>query len=146
MVLALGLLLSGCAMGGPSTGGEQADLVNAAWSELGPKTSSENIQNWDVEALRRVKGREVADQFQGEIAPGCWKGPTPQPNAAIRPGTDYWFLHMQPKPATAQPWPYEGTPPATAPPGIPEPFLRDAMFLFDLKGHIVARKYMCVIY
>jgi hypothetical protein len=52
---------------------------------------------------------------------------------------------MQPLPATAQPVPTEFYSP-TAPPFVPEAFTKEARFLIDMGGDVVARKIGCVIY
>ena len=65
------------------------------------------------------------------------------PNGEIKPEGDYWFVGMSPKSATPLPRP---TLSPTAPPFIPEPFLRQALFLIDMDGNVVARKLFCVIY
>jgi hypothetical protein len=93
--------------------------------------------------VEHVQGRDVADQFAGEPAPGCWKGPAPVPNGEIQPAASYWNVEMSPLPATPLAGP---TLSPTAPPTIPEPFLRRALFLLDADGSVVARKLYCVVY
>lgn len=127
--------------GGGLLTGQQA--VNVAWEALAPNTSSGDRANWQVVEVRQVKGRDVARQFAGEPAPGCWQGSTPRPNGAIIAGADYWYVEWVPKPATPLP---TATISPTAPPFIPEPFLRQALFLIDLEGKVVARKLSCPIY
>lgn len=125
-----------------STLDEQAvqDLV---WGALAPNTSSGDRANWQATVVEQVKGRDVADEFKGEAWLGCWKGPTPAPNSAVQAGADYWYVEMRPKAATPLP---EPTISPTAPPFVPEPFLRQALFLIDQDGTVVARKLFCVIY
>jgi hypothetical protein len=134
------VILAAC--GGSASLTEQ-QAVDAAWDVLAPNTSSGDRANWQVVDVRQVKGRDVADEFAGEPSLGCWKGPTPMPNGAIQPNGDYWYVEMSPKPATPLPRP---TISPTAPPSIPEPFLRQALFLLDTGGKVVARKLYCVIY
>ena len=94
---------------------------------------------------RLAKGNNVVKRFEGDPAPGCWTGPKPAENKSINPIQEYWFVNIKPKPAT--PIPFFDTPSPTAPPLIPEPFLRDSYFLADKEsGEIVARKLICVIY
>jgi hypothetical protein len=124
--------------------GEQ-QVVDAAWEALKPNTSSHDRTNWSVVEADEVTGSQVAAQFEGEAALGCWKGPTPVPNQLIRDSGSYWYVQMAPHPVTRDPR-YTPISP-TAPPPIPEPFLREARFLIDAQdGSIVARKLFCVIY
>jgi hypothetical protein len=152
MLVALCLVLPAC--GGPVASPTQPPAQDAAsltrqqaqdavWQALAPNTSSGDRANWQVVEVRQVKGRDVAEEFAGEPSLGCWKGPTPTPNGEIQPGGDYWYVEMSPKPATPLPG---ATISPTAPPFIPEPFLRQALFLIDLEGNVVARKLLCVIY
>jgi len=123
----------------------EGQVIDTAWKALKPNTSSGNFSNWDVEKIIVVKGSDVADLFEGEPAPGCWKGPEPPQNELITPSKTYCFVQMVPKPAT--PFPVGRTPSPTEPPFIPEPFLREAFFLIDIEsGNILASKLHCVIY
>lgn len=129
----------------PSGGVGEQQAVDVAWTTLEPNTSSRNRANWEVVAVRRVTGQEVAQEFEGEVAPGCWKGPTPPANSPIDPAGDYWYVEMRPLPATSVPQNRPVSP--TEPPAIPEPFVRGARFLVDVaSGQVVARKLHCVIY
>jgi hypothetical protein len=132
------------ACGGPAESVDKETVLDRVWEALEPNTSSSDRANWEAVDVRQVQGREVAAQFEGKVAAGCWKGPTPQPNATISASGDYWFVEMVPRPATALPG---GEASPTAPPRIPEPFLRQAFFLVDpADGRIVARRLFCVIY
>lgn len=123
----------------------ERQIVDAVWSSLEPNTSSRDRANWEAVEVRPVTGREVVEQFEGDPAPGCWKGPTPTPNETIRPSGAYWFVTMKPRPAT--PVPQERTISPTEPPAVPEPFMHQALFLVDsTTGRVVARKLFCVIY
>jgi hypothetical protein len=139
----LALVLAACCTGYPEPVIDGTVVPDITWDALAPNTSSSDRANWEVTAAEVVKGRDVADEFEGEAWLGCWKGPTPVPNGEIKAGTDYWYVEMQPKPAT--PLPGSNLSP-TAPPSIPEPFLRQALFLLDFDGKVVARKLFCVIY
>ena len=120
-------------------------MLDFVWDALEPNTSSHDRTNWDVVEVSQVMGEQVVERFEGEAAPGCWAGPEPPENDDIKSGQTYWYVQMKPKPAT--PVPQQGTPSPTAPPIIPEPFLRDAYFLVDSQsGAIVARRLICVIY
>lgn len=129
----------------PDNSQSEQQIVDIAWDALAPNTSSHSLSNWEVVEVRRVTGQEVAAQFEGKPAPGCWQGPTPPANRKINLSGTYWFVEMKPQPAT--PLPREGTISPTAPPAIPEPFLRQALFLINVDGHqITARRLFCVIY
>jgi hypothetical protein len=137
------VLLSGCASDAESVSEQQA--VDRAWQALEPNTSSEDRTKWRVVAAHEVTGSQVAAEFEGEAALGCWKGPTPAPNQPIRESGSYWYVHLAPHAVTRNPK-YTPISP-TAPPPIPEPFLREARFLIDAQdGRVVARKLFCVIY
>jgi hypothetical protein len=134
------LTLALVACGSGALTAEQA--TDRAWEALDPHTSSHDRLNWQVVDVRQVQGREVAETFERE-QPRCIY-PTPQPNEAVRPGSTYWYVEMKPNPATPLP---TATLSPTAPPFIPEPFVRDAFFLIDPSdGHVVARMLFCVIY
>jgi hypothetical protein len=86
----------------------------------------------------------VSEGFEGRTGYGC-PGPTPPANDEIQPTRAYWYVQMVPRPAT--PPPKETPISPTAPPNVPEPFIRQALFLIDSSdGQIVARKLFCVIY
>jgi hypothetical protein len=136
-ILALALV----ACGAPKLTEQQA--VDTAWQALAPNTSSGERVNWQVVAVEQVKGQDVAEKFAGEPSLGCWRGPTPVPNGEIRSAADYWYVELMPQPATPLP---AATISPTAPPLIPEPFLRQALFLVDSDGQVIARKLYCVIY
>jgi hypothetical protein len=133
------LLLAACANGGSLDEKQAADL---AWEALAPNTSSKDRDQWQTIEVRRVQGREVASEFEGRAAPGCL-GPKVPDNDTIRAGSTYWYVQFKPLPATPLPRP---TISPTAPPFIPEPFVRGAHFLLDSEGRIVARSLRCVIY
>jgi hypothetical protein len=134
------LLLAACANAGGSLDEEQA--ADLAWEALAPHTSSKDRDQWQTIEVRRVEGREVADEFEGRAAPGCF-GPEVPDNEPIRAGSSYWYVQFKPLPATPLARP---TLSPTAPPFIPEPFVREAHFLLDDEGRIVARSLQCVIY
>jgi hypothetical protein len=143
-LLVAAVLLAACGPGQPEAGLDEEAIQDLAWQALGPNTSSGDRAHWQVDEVRRVEGREVAEEFAGEAWYGCWKGPTPTPNGTIQAGSEYWYVALSPRPATPVPQEREVSP--TEPPFIPEPFLREAYFLLDTEGQIVARKLYCVIY
>ncbi|MCJ7624158.1 MAG: hypothetical protein MUO76_11695 [Anaerolineaceae bacterium] len=123
----------------------EQQVVDLVWVALEPNTWSHDHANWEVIEVRQAAGRDVAEQFEGAPAVGCWQGPTPEANGMITSTETYWHVHMMPRPAT--PFPREGETSPTAPPAIPEPVLRQAFFLVDDdSGEIVARKLICVVY
>jgi hypothetical protein len=128
-----------------SPGLDRESILDAAWRGLEPNTSSGDRTNWEVVEVRRVTGGEISEQFEGEVAPGCWRGPTPEPNEVIRATHTYWYVQYRPRPAT--PVPQERTISPTEPPAVPEPLMYQALFLVDADtGRVVARKLFCVIY
>ena len=135
------VLLTACSA--PGNGG----MADAAWIALEPNTSSHDRGAWDVVESRSVRGAEIRELFAGEPVPGeCVSGPKPPENSEIEPESSYWYVVLEPHPATPVPIPSEVYSP-TAPPNIPEPFLRAAHFLFEQEtGQVVARKVYCVIY
>ena len=144
-LLALGLALTLVACGSQTSPFSKEQATDIAWQALAANTSSQDRAAWQVVQAREVKGQEVVDEFEGQASFGCWMGPTPEPNGAIRPSGRYWYIEMSPRPAT--PLPQKGEVSPTAPPLIPEPFLRQAFLLVDAAdGQVVARKLYCVIY
>ncbi len=150
VALALALGMAACAspqivpsqqQAGP---GEQ-QAGDLAWQALEPNTASHARANWEIVEVKQVAGRDVAAQFDGDPAPGCWKGPTAVPNGKVDPAGAYWYVHLKPRPATSPPPQRTRSP--TEPPDVPEPFMFEALFLIDAAdGHVVARKLACVIY
>jgi hypothetical protein len=124
----------------------EEQVIEIAWQAVEPNTHSHKQTSWEITIVQIVTGREVQDQFTGDpLSYGC-PGPTPPDNASIAPGGTYWFVEMQPIPATPQPEPESQFSP-TAPPIIPEPFMKKAQFLIDaITGEVIARKLDCVIY
>ena len=137
----IALALAGCGGGQRSLTDQQA--VDAAWQALEPHTSSHNRANWEAVTVEQTTGQDVSDDFEGEPAPGC---PPPElpANAPIGAATTYWYVLL--KPLAATPLAQAGEPSPTAPPLIPEPFVREARFLLDAGGAVAARKLSCVIY
>lgn len=130
---------------GGATALTEQQVVDLVWDALEPNTTSHDLSNWEAIEVRQAAGRDVAEQFEGATAAGCWQGPTPVVNRIINPSDTYWYVHMMPKPAT--PFPREGETSPTAPPAVPEPFLWQVFFLVDAdSGEIVARKLLCVVF
>jgi hypothetical protein len=125
----------------------EQQVIGIAWQALEPNTSSHNQNAWESVVAQSLIGRDIQDKFEGEPIPGhCAPGPTPPDNAKITPDAAYWYVQMQPRPATPGPLPTNLQSP-TAPPNVPEPFVYKADFLIDAgTGQIVARKLYCVIY
>jgi hypothetical protein len=148
--LAALLLLAGCGSGTeptatPEPGPPRLDrpqAVDLAWAALEPNTSSHNRANWEVLEVRQVPGASVAAEFEGWSFSGACRGPAPPPNGAIDPSETYWYVKMQPQPAT----PSGPSMSPTAPPLVPEPFMTWAVFLLDDYEQVIARVLACVVY
>ena len=130
---------------GDNPGLSESQVLDIVWEALEPNTSSHTRSNWQMEKVQFVPGERVAERFEGKPSLGCWSGPEPAENKDISATKIYWYVLMVPRPAT--PEPFYGTPTPTAPPLIPEPFLREAHFLVDPgTNEVIARKLICVIY
>lgn len=149
----LGLILCSCSGGTASPGPDAVPVREAldpqrafdlAWAALEPNTSSHDPANWELGEVRRVKGREVAEELEDERPGYGCPGPKPPANRLIKAGDAYWFVVLKRRPAT--PPPEVPTISPTAPPLVPEPFMYQALFLVGEEGEIVARKLFCVIY
>jgi hypothetical protein len=143
MILVLVLAACGDGTGVPGLPVLDRDKASdIAWEALEPNTASHDRANWAVVEKRRASGRSVAEEFEGWGFDGsCW-GPAPPPNGEIEPAETYWYVKMQPQPAT----PNRPTISPTAPPSVPEPFMAWAIFLIDDNGQVIARVLACVIY
>jgi hypothetical protein len=142
LLIILALLLVSCL--------DQTETVNAqealdiTWRTLKPYSSSKDRDKWEISELRKVAGRDVVSEF-AEINFAYCPGPAPKENQAIKPTGRYWYIVVQPHPATPMPPVGETSP--TAPPNIPEPFVREASFLIDMfDGTLIAVKMNCVVY
>jgi len=123
----------------------QSQVIDIVWDALEPNTSSHNRSNWQVIEVELVIGEDVVMRFEEEPTTGCWFGPKPPENKEINTSKHYWYVLMIPYPAT--PEPFYGTPSPTAPPLIPEPFLKYAHFLVDVtSGEVMARRLICIVY
>ncbi len=141
LVLAV-LCLALAACGGRTESLTEEQVLDAAWEDLEPHTSSHDRDAWEVVEIKQVEGREVDDVFEREQPRCVW--PTPLPNDTIQSTAEYWYVELRPRPATPLPG-AEISP--TAPPNIPEPFVRDAFFLIDpTDGTVEARMLFCVVY
>ena len=124
---------------------KKGQAIDTAWKTLKPYTSSGNFSNWEVNKSKLVSGGETGSLFEGDPAPGCWKGPASTNDKPVSASESYWLIQMNPKPAT--PKAQDRTPSPTEPPFIPEPFVREASFLIDTTtGEVLRRKLYCVIY
>lgn len=123
----------------------ESQVIEIVWNALEPNTSSHNSSNWQVAKRQLITGESVIDRFEGGPVSGCWFGPKPDENKDIKVKKLHGYVLMIPTPATPA---SKNTPASpTAPPLIPEPFLREAHFLVDPdNGEIVARKLICVVY
>jgi len=118
--------------------------LDTAWNALLINTSSQARENWEIADARVVQGRDVVGEFANARFGNC-PGPRPPENLAIKHTDEYWYIKGIPTPAT--PFPMDSPTSETSPPSIPEPLLREAIFLIDIySGNIVARSYSCVEY
>jgi hypothetical protein len=118
------------------------EVVELAWQALEPNTASHDRANWAVVEVRTASGGSVAEEFEGWTFHGACGGPAPPPNREIEPSETYWYVQMQPQPAT----PSGPSMSPTAPPLVPEPYMFRALFLIDDGGQVVARMLACVVY
>ncbi len=144
-LLILLLLLPACTA--PATPSAESQIVESAWQDFIPFTSSRNRANWDVKEVRQVKGSDVAKRYGDRNPFACIGGKRdgkPPDNEPVDANETYWQAILSPKPATAIPRTRLSP---TEPPAIPEPHLRDAYYLFHPRDlRIVARAFTCVIY
>lgn len=122
-------------------------IMDIAWKVLAPNTSSNNRSAWEFLEVSLVSGAEVSVLFEGkDVNEGCFMGPEIPANQPILPGKKYWYVQMKPFPVTPKPISTAMFSP-TAPPDVPEPFLRQAELLIDgTSGEVVARRLLCIIY
>jgi len=113
-----------------------------AWQALEPNTASHDRANWEVVEVREALGSSVTDEFEGWVFYGAYGGPAPSPNSPIGPSETYWYVVMEPQPAT----PSGPSLSPTAPPLVPEPFIARAAFLLDEYGRVIARALTCIVY
>ena len=123
----------------------QSQVIDIVWDALEPNTSSHNRSNWQAKEVELVIGEDVVKRFGEEPTTGCWFGPKPPENKEINTSKQYWYVLIIPYSAT--PEPFYGTPSPTAPPLIPEPFLKYAHFLVDVSsGEVISRRLICIVY
>jgi hypothetical protein len=144
MALLIMVLLSAC-IGGRTPPVSQGEAERIAWEILKPFTDSQDRSNWAVQDTQIIKGDALPEAFQNEREETCfqWYSADPPPPENIRPTATYWLVEFAPLPATAQ-----GTPlSSTAPPRIPEPFVRQAFLLIDsTTGQVDGFRLRCIIY
>ncbi len=113
-----------------------------AWQALEPNSASHDRANWAVVEARQVLGASVAEEFEDWIFDGACGGPAPQPNRSVDPTETYWYVVMEPQPATPS-----GPPPVPKGPSkVPEPSIARALFLLDEYGQVIARALTCIVY
>jgi hypothetical protein len=147
VIIILILSLVGCTI--PKLPPNEQQVRDLAWQEVNPYTLSHNRDSWEIIEIKKVIGRDIVGQFENEHFSGgyfygCWEGPTIiAPNSGIEPFKSYWYVQMEPRPAT--PLPQHQTVSSTEIPIIPEPFMFKALFLIDVtNGRVVARNLYCV--
>jgi hypothetical protein len=141
-LIIVALLLS-AACSGQQTRLRQDQVVQIAWNNLAPSTSSQNRDNWVVVESRRVAGREVVEQFANAQLSLC-PGPPPPENHAIRAVSEYWFIRTRPA-HLANPDSQSGVVKDNIEAPVPEPLIKEALFLIEpFTGNVIARKIYCV--
>jgi hypothetical protein len=142
IVLALGLVACANEKVAPT----EQQVRDLAWQALEPNTASHNRAAWEFIEIKQVVGRDIAGQFTSNYFYGCLQGPTSVPNSQIDPSGVYWYVHMEPRPATPLPPKLKGPVGTGNPPIIPEPFMYKAFFLIDAAdGKVVARNLSCLM-
>lgn len=121
---------------------DRSQAIDLAWAALEPNTASHVRANWAVVEARRALGQSVAGEFEGWAFYANCGGPEPPPNGEIEPADTYWYVEMEPQPAT----PSGPSMSPTAPPLVPEPFMVRAAFLIDDGGQVIARVLVCIAY
>jgi hypothetical protein len=142
LIILLTTSLTACLNQSDTLGAQQA--LDIVWEDLEPHTSSKDRQKWEIGDARQVDGRDVVEEFANTTSAYCPGPPIPD-NQPIQLSGEYWYILVLPHPAT--PMPQEGETSPTAPPAIPEPFVREAAYLIDIfEGKIVARRLNCIAY
>jgi len=142
LTLLLLIILSSCINNTPRLGQDQA--VDIAWDALKPNSSSGKSDNWEVVEARRAAGREVVGEFMEARFINC-PGPLPPENKAIKASSQYWYIKIMPTPVTSST--QEEAQSTTNPLQIPEPYIKEVIFLIDMfDGQVVARKFTCRTY
>lgn len=136
------LLISGLAScANPSGRLKQDAVLDIAWENLSPYTSSQNRLNWEIVEARRLAGREVVQLFSNTGLRRC-PGPIPPENQAIRASSEYWYVKVVPSHLIANG--QSNRPGSNSNDPIPEPIIREASFLIEpFSGDVVARKLYC---
>lgn len=130
LILTLTLLLAAC--GGAT---DRTRAVEVAWAALEPNSASHDRANWTVVQARQTLGWTVAKEFEQWVFFGNCGGPEPPRNHPVDPWATYWYVRMEPLPAT--------------PTGVsprPEPAIARASFLIDDGGQVIARALICIWY
>jgi hypothetical protein len=136
-------ILAGCAT--TLIRDNQIDLFDNAWVALDPFTNSHEPTNWTVVDQKQMKGNALPEVFLTERSNYCFGSKTPPPEKALEESNNYWYLVLEPIPATESPQITKLSP--TQPPDIPEPFVRRGLFLIDENtGVLVAFRLVCVVY
>ena len=142
LVIVLTLGLVGCA--NKKVIPIEQQVRDLAWQALEPNTASHNRAAWGFIEIKQVVGRDISGQFRDEYFYGYLQGPTIVPNSKIDPSGVYWYVHLEPRPAT--PLPQQRNMSITEVPLIPEPFIYKAFFLIDVTdGKVVARNLYCLM-
>jgi hypothetical protein len=123
----------------------QGEAEALAWQALQPYTHSRDRANWAIQQTQIIQGDTLPAPLQKERDETCFRtySTQPPPPENIQPSFKYWLVIFVPLPATAQVTPLS----VTAPPRIPEPFVRQAYILIEANtGKLGAFRLSCVIY
>jgi hypothetical protein len=137
------LVLVGCSLVNYHPNEQQ--VGNIAWQALNPYTSSHNRNAWEIIEIKKVVGSDIIEQFEYNEYYGCKTPATLVPDSGVDPSKVYWFVHMEPRPATPIPIPSKWWSP-TNQGFIPEPGLYNALFLIDpVSGQVLIRRLGCAL-
>jgi hypothetical protein len=124
----------------------EQQIRDIAWEALDPYTISHSRDAWEVIEIKKVFGHDISEQFKDEYYYGCMTTTTLVPENQINLSKLYWYVHMEPRPATSLP-PKLKEPESTGNPRIiPEPSLSNALFLIDPDdGQVLVRRLGCAV-
>ena len=119
----------------------QQQALEIAWKALDPNTVSHDNESWEISEARKVVGGEVVKEFALPTRENC-PGPRLPDNQPIKVSSEYWYIKVLPHPKVFRP--QKDTAAANSLPVVPEPNIKEAIFLIDMySGEVVARKLTC---
>ena len=124
----------------------EQQIRDIAWDALDPYTLSHNRDAWEVIEIKKVFGNDISGQFTDEYYYGCMTTTTLVPETQISLSKLYWYVHMEPRPATSLPPKLKGPESTGNPRIIPELGLFNALFLIDPDdGQVLVRRLGCAV-